>query len=73
MVYEVKTPFKTNIVKKTIAVGSVVPRKEIDIKPQVSGIIDKLYVKPGQYVKNDIFHTHFQTWPLSNYIICYLD
>jgi HlyD family secretion protein len=29
-----------------------VPRKEIDIKPQVSGIIDELYIEPGDVVKN---------------------
>jgi len=44
-------PFKATIVKKTVATGKVVPRKEIEIKPQVSGIIDKLYVEPGDQVK----------------------
>ena len=51
VVYETKTPFISNVVKKTVATGSVVPRKEIEIKPQVSGIIDKIYVEPGQKVK----------------------
>lgn len=49
-IVETKTPLITDIVKKTVATGSIVPRKEIDIKPQVSGIIQKLYVEPGQYV-----------------------
>ncbi|MFK7970932.1 MAG: efflux RND transporter periplasmic adaptor subunit [Bacteroidia bacterium] len=39
------------IVKKTVATGKVVPRKEIEIKPRVSGIVDKLYVEPGEVVK----------------------
>jgi len=51
MEYETQQAFKTDIVKKTVATGSVMPRKEIEIKPQVSGIIQKLYVQPGTYVK----------------------
>ncbi len=36
---------------KTVATGSVVPRKEIEIKPQVSGIIDELYVEAGDRIQ----------------------
>ena len=36
VVYETNKPFVASIVKKTVATGSVVPRKEIAIKPQVS-------------------------------------
>jgi HlyD family secretion protein len=50
-VFEVKTPFISNVVKKTVATGSVVPRKEILIKPQVSGIIEELFILAGQQVK----------------------
>ncbi|WP_421917824.1 efflux RND transporter periplasmic adaptor subunit [Marinifilum sp.] len=51
-VYHIKSPEVTDIVKKTIATGSVVPRKEIEIKPQgVSGIIEKLYVEAGEMLK----------------------
>jgi len=46
-----ESPIKTTIVNKTVATGSVLPRKEILIKPQVSGIVDKLYVMPGEMVK----------------------
>ena len=42
---------KNNVVKKTVANGKIVPRKEILIKPAVSGIIRELYVVPGQQVK----------------------
>ncbi|MFL5728222.1 MAG: efflux RND transporter periplasmic adaptor subunit [Cytophagaceae bacterium] len=49
--YKTEKPFKTNIIKKTVATGSVVPRKEIAIKPRVSGIVDKIFVQPGQFVK----------------------
>lgn len=51
IVYETTTASKTNIVKKTVATGKIVPRKEIEIKPQVSGIIAELYVEPGEVVK----------------------
>lgn len=43
--------FDTLIVKKTVATGSILPRKEVNMKSQVSGIIEKLYVLAGQEVK----------------------
>jgi HlyD family secretion protein len=49
--FETKTAIKTNIVKKTVATGSVVPRREIEIKPQISGIIEKIYVEAGQHIQ----------------------
>ncbi|HPR32747.1 MAG TPA: efflux RND transporter periplasmic adaptor subunit [Prolixibacteraceae bacterium] len=52
VVYRTETPKFDNIVKKTVATGSVVPRKEIEIKPQVSGIIEEIYLEAGQRVKN---------------------
>ncbi len=51
VVYEIKSPFISNVVKKTVATGSVVPRKEIQIKPQVSGIVEELYIEAGKHVK----------------------
>lgn len=50
-VFETQQPVVTDIVKKTVATGSVVPRKEIEIKPKVSGIVDKIYVEAGQHIK----------------------
>ncbi|MCB9246537.1 MAG: efflux RND transporter periplasmic adaptor subunit [Flavobacteriales bacterium] len=51
VVYGTEKAFYTTIIQKTVATGSVVPRNEIEIKPQLSGIIDELYVEPGQLVK----------------------
>ena len=51
--FENKTPFVSNVIKKTVATGSVVPRQEIEIKPQISGIIDELYVEAGDFVKKE--------------------
>lgn len=54
VVFKTTQPITTDIIKKTVATGSVVPRKEIEIKPQVSGIIDELYVEAGTKIgKND--------------------
>lgn len=46
-------PEQRDIVKKTVANGSVVPRQEILIKPQVSGIIKEIYVEAGDTVAKD--------------------
>lgn len=51
--YETTTAFKTDIIRKTVATGSVVPRREIDIKPKVSGIVEEIYVEPGDIIKKD--------------------
>lgn len=51
VVYQTATPTRATIVKKTVATGSVVPRKEVAIKPLVSGIIEELRVEPGQKVE----------------------
>lgn len=51
VVYNVEKPIKTNIVIKTMATGSIKPRKEIEIKPQVSGIVQEIYLEAGSMVK----------------------
>lgn len=51
VIYETQAPFVSNLVKKSVATGSVIPRREIAIKPQVSGIIDEIYVEPGEQIK----------------------
>ena len=49
--YETEKPFKTTIVKKTVATGIVTPLEEIEIKPQITGIIDKIMLLEGSKVK----------------------
>jgi HlyD family secretion protein len=51
VIYEIESPFVSNVIKKTVATGSVVPRKEIEIKPQVSGIVEEVFIEAGQHVK----------------------
>lgn len=50
---DVKTerPQLTDIVKKSVATGSIKPRQEVLVKPQVSGVVDELYVEAGEIVK----------------------
>jgi HlyD family secretion protein len=49
--FTIEKPRKENIVKKTVANGSIVPRREIAIKPVVSGIVTEVLVEAGQEVK----------------------
>lgn len=51
VVYETDAPFKTTIIKKTVAIGKVIPRKEVNVTSQVSGVVEKVYVVAGQTVK----------------------
>lgn len=48
--YETDKPIVADIVKKAVATGSIVPRREIMIKPRVSGIVRELHVAPGDVV-----------------------
>lgn len=49
--FDTEQPVVMNIIKKTVATGSIRPRQEVFIKPQVSGVIDELYVEAGELVK----------------------
>ena len=49
--YETEKPFKTTIVRKTVATGKVIPLEEVEIKPQISGIIEKIFVEEGAKIK----------------------
>ncbi|WP_416439837.1 efflux RND transporter periplasmic adaptor subunit [Leeuwenhoekiella sp. A16] len=51
VVYTTETPTKETIIKKTVATGSIVPREEILIKPNISGIIDEIFVEAGEFVQ----------------------
>ena len=52
IVYEVETPTKQSIVKKAVATGSILPLEEVLIKPNISGVIEEIYVEGGDYVKS---------------------
>lgn len=48
---ELTKPTIDNVLKKTVATGAIKPRKEVNIKPQVSGVVDQIYVEAGEVVK----------------------
>ena len=52
-VYEVLAPETRDIVKTSVASGKVEPRDEVNIKPQIQGIITELYVEAGNKVKQN--------------------
>lgn len=49
--YETQKPFISSIEQKTVATGKVIPEDEVEIKPQISGIIEKIYLEEGVKVK----------------------
>jgi len=49
--YETTTPFTSTIERKTVATGKVIPQEEIEIKPQITGIIEKILKEEGDDVK----------------------
>lgn len=51
IIYETKTIINTSIEKKTVITGKVIPEDEVEIKPQIQGIIDALFVEEGDKVK----------------------
>ena len=52
VVYETEQASKKNIVKKTVATGSILPLEEVLIKPNISGVIEEVFVEGGDYVKS---------------------
>ena len=50
VVYNEFTPKLDSIQKTTIITGKIEPRNEVNVKPQISGIISELYKEPGDRV-----------------------
>ncbi len=50
-IYEVEQASKQTIVKETVATGSIVPAEEVNIKPNISGVIEKIHVEAGNYIE----------------------
>ena len=51
IVYNEFAPKKESIQKTTIITGKIEPRNEVNVKPQISGIITELLKEAGQYVQ----------------------
>lgn len=52
-VYHTLKAEKSNLVQTTVATGKIEPRDEVEIKPQISGIISEVYKEAGQTVKKN--------------------
>jgi len=48
--YETETAIITSIERKTVVTGKVIPEDEVEIKPQIQGIIETLFVEEGDLV-----------------------
>ena len=51
ILYEKVSPVVKDIDKMTVVTGKIVPRDEINVKPQISGIITEVFKEPGESVK----------------------
>ncbi|MBQ8153961.1 MAG: efflux RND transporter periplasmic adaptor subunit [Prevotella sp.] len=51
IVYNEFTPEMNEVRKTTIITGKIEPRNEVNIKPQIGGIITQLMKEPGDYVQ----------------------
>jgi len=49
--YETQTAIISDIEKKTVVTGKVIPEDEVEIKPQIQGIIEGLFVEEGDLVQ----------------------
>ena len=43
--------FTTTIENNIVVTGKIIPKEEIELKPQISGIIDQIFVEEGDRVK----------------------
>lgn len=50
--YETEQLSKKTIEKETVITGKIIPEDEVEVKPQIGGIIDRIYVKEGDQVSS---------------------
>ncbi|WP_455169566.1 efflux RND transporter periplasmic adaptor subunit [Aegicerativicinus sediminis] len=50
--YTTESPLEKTIVVQTVATGSIVPKEEVLIKPNISGVVEEVYVEAGEYVQS---------------------
>ena len=49
--YKTELPFYSTLDTKTVATGKLNPEEEIELKPQISGIVDQIFVEEGDLVR----------------------
>lgn len=50
-IYATDSPETKTIIKRTVATGSILPRDEVLIKPNISGIVEEIFIEPGEQIK----------------------
>ena len=50
--YDTTSAYISSIEKMTVVTGKVIPEDEVEIKPQLNGIIDRIFVEEGDTVQN---------------------
>ena len=50
--YVSEMPSEQTIVVKTMATGNIVPKEEVLIKSNISGVIEEVYIEAGEYIKS---------------------
>ena len=53
VVYQELTPAVGDVVKSTVVTGKIQPRDEVNVKPQINGIVAELYKKAGETVQQN--------------------
>ena len=51
--YQELTPSRGEVVKSTVVTGKIQPRDEVNVKPQINGIVAEVYKEAGQMVQKD--------------------
>ena len=64
-----EAPVKMNIINKRVIEGSLVPHKEVEIKTQLAGILDKLYVAVGDQVTPGTVIARIKALPKSDEVV----
>ncbi|MBQ0788116.1 MAG: biotin/lipoyl-binding protein, partial [Oceanihabitans sp.] len=49
--YTTDTASEQTITVKTVATGSIVPKDEVLIKSNISGVVEEIFIEAGEYVK----------------------
>ncbi len=50
--YASESPTMQTIIVKTMATGNIVPKEEVLIKSNISGVIEEVYIEAGEYIKS---------------------
>lgn len=61
--YSTEMPSTKSITLKTVATGSIVPKEEILIKPNISGVVEEIFVEAGEYVQQGDLIAKIQVIP----------